>query len=430
MLGDTIHAIASPPGSAARAVVRISGPGAFEAAALVFAPRVMRVRAVVEGHVEAAGARFEAACLAMPGPSSFTGEDVVELHVPGSPVLLELVAQRLAGATGTLGLRRALPGEFTRRAYENSRIDLSRAHAILALVHAADAREATAAAAVLAGAATDAVRWVRPQLQDALALLEAGLDFTADETGSVEVALWSPHLAEARTSLGGLLDQLPRGAGAGELLLLGRANAGKSSLCNALAGRDAVIVGAAAGTTRDLVRVELAPGVALWDAPGDLDGAEGWNREALRLRDRQAGAAAAAIWVVDPAAAGPAPAGIELAAVVATRADRCDPWQPPSEVSGVPFFRVSNTQGTGIAALRAALVRQRGAGSRAAFAPLREALDHALGAVVRAEAAGPAAPELAAVELRVALAALDGIGGSHSPEHVLDRIFGRFCLGK
>jgi len=430
MLGDTIHAIASPPGTASRAVLRISGPRAFEAAALVFAPAVPRHRAAVEGRVTAAGASFEALCLAMPAPASFTGEDVVELHVPGSPLLLELLAQRLGQARDALGLRRALPGEFTRRAFENGRIDLGRAQAILALVHAADAREAAAAAAVLAGAVTGAVQSARAQLQDALALLEAGLDFAEGETGTVEASHWVPHLERAEQALGTLLGQLPRGGGAGELLLVGRANAGKSSLCNALAGRDAVLVSPEGGTTRDLVRVEIAPGVALWDAPGDLAAAEGWDREALRLRDRLAGRAAGVIWVVDPGDAGAVPRGAEIVAVVATRADLGGAFLPPAELASVPWFHVSATRGTGIAGFRSWLLQTRGSAGADALGPLREALDLALGAIARAGGASHAAPELAALELRAGLDALDGIGGNHSPEHLLDRIFGRFCLGK
>lgn len=430
MLGDTIHAIATPPGTAGRAVLRISGPRAFEAAALVFAPAPQRRRAVVEGEVTAAGARFEALCLAMPAPASFTGEDVVELHVPGSPLLLELLAERLSAAREGLGLRRALAGEFTRRAFENGRVDLCRAQAILALVHAEDAREAAAAAGVLAGAVTAAVQAARMQLQDALAMVEAGLDFTEGETGTVAPALWLPHLEAAQRALAGLLDQVPRGRGGGELLLLGRANAGKSSLCNALAGRDAVLVGPEGGTTRDLVRVDLAPGLALWDAPGDLADAADWDREALRLRDRLAATAAGVIWVVDPADAGPPPAGIDLVAVVATRADLGGAFLPPAELAGVPWFHVSATAGTGIAPLRDLLMRCRGGGSAAAFAPLREALETAHGAAARALGASEVAAELAALELRAGLDALDGIGGTHTPEHLLDRIFSSFCLGK
>lgn len=430
MFGDTIHAVASPPGAAPRAVLRLSGPRAVDAAALVFAPALERVRATVEGRVVAAGVSFAAFALVMPAPASFTGEDVVELHVPGSPMLLELLAERLAEARDRLDLRRALPGEFTRRAFENGRIDLCQAQAVLALVGAADAREAAAAAAMLQGSVTGAVRTARSGLQDALALLEAGLDFDEGETGAVDPQQWLPPIAEAHRLLCSLVAQVPRGVAGGELLLVGRANAGKSSLCNALAGRDAVLVGPTAGTTRDLVRVELAPGLALWDAPGDLDGAEGWDRQALQLRDRLAGAAAGSLWVVDPRDPGPPPESWRPLAVVATRADVVAGWSAPAGLEPVPTFLVSTTTGTGIPALRGWLERLAGSGTSAALAPLREALEESAGALARALGTSVGAPEVAALELRAALQVLDGIGGTHSPEHLLDRIFGRFCLGK
>src|SRR5262249_34318981 len=146
---------------------------------------------------------------------------------------------------------------------------------------------------------------VRQGLQDALALVEAGLDFTDGETGTVAAAQWRAPLERAIADLRALLAELPAAAPRGEVLLLGAANAGKSSLCSAalrtaLAGRDGVVVDAAPGTTRDLVRVELGGGAAVWDAPGDLEQPVEWERHALRLREELGARAAAALLVVDP----------------------------------------------------------------------------------------------------------------------------------
>ncbi|MBK8100132.1 MAG: 50S ribosome-binding GTPase [Planctomycetes bacterium] len=426
MLGDTIVALASPPGPGARAILRLSGPAAVAAVAGVFAPPPGRVRGVVDGLVRWRDAAVPAFAMVMPGPGSFTGEDVVELHVPGSPLLVELLLQAIVGSEPELGIRRALPGEFTRRAFDHGRLDLAQAEGVLRLVHAESMADAAAGLSWLHGGLAAAVAALRGELQDALATIESGLDFTDDETGAVHAADWQPKLQAARARAAALLAALPAATSGGELLLAGAANAGKSALVNALAGRTAVLVDGTAGTTRDLLRVEIGDGVVLWDAPGDLEQPAAIDRVALDLRNRLGGRGAAALLVIDPERPHVSLPPLPVVAVIWTKADRGVP-APAVELPAVPQFVVSATTGAGLAPLRAFL-RDQCTGGPVPGSPIRACL--AAVAAALSAAAVRMAPELAAVDLQGALAALDGIAGHHSPEDLLDRIFGRFCLGK
>jgi len=443
MLGDTIFALASAPGPSERAVLRISGPAARAAAAFVFAPELPAQRATVDGQLQFAGLQFAAYALVMVAPRSFTGEDVVELHVPGSPMLVTMLEAELLRVGASLGVRKALPGEFTARAVQNGRLDGIEVEGLLMLLHASDRRQAAAAVQWLRGGYAETVRQVRASLQDTLALLEVGLDFDDTDTGAVPASLWLPGLRELAQRLADLVAGVPAVTPGGQLLLLGRANAGKSSLANALAGRSAAIVDASPGTTRDLLRIGIEPGVVLWDAPGDLDEPSAIDAAALALRDRLAGAAAAALLVLD--ASDPRPPHRALrcelpwAGVVWTKCDlAAAPAQLPTEVAAVvgtaaPVFATSATDASSLVTLRPWLRDVARAGPVDAGGPLREALGLAKDAVARAVAAstaGTAGPEVVAVDLQAALRALDGIVGDHSPEALLDRIYGRFCLGK
>ncbi|MEM7199445.1 MAG: GTPase [Planctomycetota bacterium] len=435
MHADTIVAVASPPGAGARGVLRLSGSGALAGAgALVGA--LAAERGSADRVVDVLGQPVPCLVLVMPGPRSYTGEDVVELHLPGSPLLLE----RIEGALVAGDVRRATPGEFTRRAFENGRLDLAQAEAVLQLIHAAGAEASRRAAALLRGGLAASVARLRGVLQDARALLEAGLDFAEGETGAVSEAEWQPGLVAATAELQELADGLPAVLSGGGILLMGASNAGKSALANALAGRDVVLVDDARATTRDVVAVEIAPGVTVLDAPGDLEGEVGpTDQAALALRARLGERAAAALWVVDASAPVPSARGaneaaetlgLDLCGIVWTKVDRA---APPVENSAArsdgASFAVSSVTGAGIAALRGFLLaRGHGRGARDAAERQRGAL-HAALAAVRAASAAPS-DELVAEDLAAALRALDEIDGTSSPEALLDRIFAGFCLGK
>lgn len=433
MLADTIVAESSAPGAGERAVLRLSGPAARAAAALVFAPPLADRRACVDGAVGVRGAEVPAYALVMPGPGSFTGEDTVELHVPGGSLFVQCLLDDLLARGRALGLRAALPGEFTARACRNGQLGLAEAEGVLMLLHAQDRRALAGGVQWLRGGLARDVEAVRAALWDAAALLEAGLDFTADETGAVAADDLLPQLGAAAARLQALLAHLPMAAPGGELLLLGRSNAGKSSLCNALVERGDALVDAAAGTTRDLLRYEVG-GTAVWDAPGDLDTPSAADAAALALRDRLGGRAAAALWVLaaDRLEPPPADGGPACAAIVVTKCDlvaAVDAASLAARHPGLPVFVTSTVTGEGIAALRRWLQRLPGGGV-APGAPLRGPLQAALAAVERAEIALHGTPELAAAELLDAVRELEGVDGRHTAEPLLDRIYGRFCLGK
>ena len=437
MLGDTIFATASAPGSSVRAVVRLSGPHAFAAAEAALRRHLPKQRGLLDGEVQVAGFGVEAFALCMPGPASYTGEDCVELHLPGSPALVAEVCAQMVAAVGE-GLRSALPGEFTARACQNQRMDLAQAEGVLMLVHGADVREAARGAAWLAGGLSAAVARVRSLAQDALALVEAGLDFEAGETGEVAETTWRAPLEAALREAEGLVAGLPQAVAGGEALLIGASNAGKSSLCNALAGRTATIVDSSRGTTRDVVRVALPFGGALWDAPGDLVDASEVDRAAIALRDRVGGRAACAVVVVDPAAE-PVPLRTSLPclAVVWTKRDlhgevraaaREGLWRKAPFAASAPEFSVSSVTGEGMQPLEAFLQRHVRAGAADAGAPVRLALAAAAEGLRRATAA--IEPELASQDIQEALRRLQDVDGAHGVDDLLDRIYGRFCLGK
>ena len=440
MIGDTIVAVATAAGPSARAALRISGPRAFELAGRVFEPPLPRARAQVDGHVAVSGREVEAYALTMVAPRSFTGEDVVELHVPGSQLLARQLQERMLAQGDVQGAREALPGEFTARACQNGRLSLAQAEGLLLLLHAQDRREAEAAVQWLHGGLAKAARELRSELQDLLALLEVGLDFDDQDTGAVAPALWREPMPGLAERLDALLASLPVSAPGGELLLVGAANAGKSSLANALAGAEQALVADLAGTTRDLLRVEVAPGVHVWDAPGDLVDPSGADAAALQLRERLAGRAAGLLLVLDATAPEVPPMALRSPTpwfgVVWTKCDLVP--SPPAlggEVRGrLPHerrvFVTSAQDQRGVEALREAIAAGAGSGAADAGGPLRTALQRCREGLGRAIDAAAMGPEVVAVELQAALAALDGVAGEHSPEHLLDRIYGRFCLGK
>ena len=452
--GDTICAIASPPGGGERGVIRISGSSA---AALVLetwtdevAPALDAGRGIFRGRLFDGVGEQPLLLLWMPGPRSFTREDVAELHLPGAAPLVERALQRLV----ELGARVAEPGEFTRRAFESGRIDLSRAEGVLSLVEARSEAARRSAVALLFGGLDERVGGLRDGLSDLRALCESSLDFESADTTDVPTEEIASRLAAVEAKLEEARGwEAARGveAGAPRVVLVGAPNAGKSTLFNALgSGAQQAIVSEHPGTTRDRLLSTWRPGafeVELADVAGMEEGARGPDATAQRVGASARAAADHILWVVD-ARRGAEEEELERErralpdAVARTLLwAQCDregsSHGPPPSLASEPWVRVSAIEGEGIEEL-ARLVAgclesgdAQGLGRELSVrhsAALEEASERVQAGRCDWEQGSPL--ELLADELRVATDHLDQIAGRTTAEDLLDRIFSRFCLGK
>jgi tRNA modification GTPase len=426
------------------------------------APRAGEPRAVRSGRIDDGRGRQPALLLWMPGPRSYTREDVAELHLPGSPPLLRCAFERLVAA----GARPAGPGEFTRRAFESGRIDLTRAEGVLALVGARCAEERRAALALVAGGLAERVGGLRSALEELRATCEASLDFEEAETGHVPRAdLERAARAVAEALAEALRWERRRAPSSGEarVVLAGAPNAGKSTLFNALTEDGAALVSGQAGTTRDVIEGSWTLGgtrVTLVDGAGEGSEEVTEGTVDALARDRARGAREAAdlvLWVVDAARTDASAIVAEAAGLPAaapcvlawSRLDEaCATPRPPEEVlaAGRPalWAAVSAVAGTGLDDLAAACSGVLGLGAAQSGAlglgGLPRELSERHGAGLRAAAdalaagldawSGGATLDLFAAHLREATDALDEIDGRTTSEAVLDRLFDRFCIGK
>jgi tRNA modification GTPase len=279
-IDDTIGALASAPGPAARGIVRISGPNALRSLASWFEPTdVSRWKSARRASAHAGGLRLEglptaldAIVYAWPNARSYTGQPLVEIHAPGSPPLLEAILVRAFEA----GARPARPGEFTLRAFLAGRIDLLQAEAVLGVIDAAGDAALAAALRQLAGGVSGRMTRVRGELIDLLADLEAGLDFVEDGIEFVARDAVVHRIRRCQESIDALLGQCQtrsQSIGRRRVVLGGLPNAGKSTLFNALLARDAALVSSIAGTTRDYLS-----GILEWSGiPVELIDTPGWE---------------------------------------------------------------------------------------------------------------------------------------------------------
>jgi tRNA modification GTPase len=473
---QTIAAIASAPGGARRGVVRLSGPGAKEIvahAARFESSQALARRGVWPGVFFDGVGEQPVLVFWMPGPNSYTREDVAELHGPGAPSLVAALLRRVL----ELGARQARPGEFTRRAFENGRLDLTRAEGVLELVCASSESERRAASALLFGGLESHVAALRERLLDLRVLCEASLDFDEADTGHVPVEQLDALAGAAIAALDEALSFERRRVaptGAPRVVLCGAPNAGKSTLFNALVGARA-IVSPHAGTTRDVLKATWSVGelrfelvdTAGLEAPSsdrssDLSGATASFHEAELEAQKRAraelDAADLALFVVRAAPAGeldspelraalaPLLAARELPRLLVwAQCDRADaPAAPPeallTELRAREWIAVSAVDSRGLDELAAACRRRlHGDGAAPEAASAREiserhvaALERSREALAHARAALRAGSplDLVAQTLRQALDALDEITGQTSPEDVLERLFSRFCIGK
>ncbi|MDO8800263.1 tRNA uridine-5-carboxymethylaminomethyl(34) synthesis GTPase MnmE [Phenylobacterium sp.] len=442
---DTIYAAATAAGRAAVAVVRVSGPQARAAVAGV-AGKVPRPRlAALRTLRSDSGPIDQALVLWFPGPASYTGEDSAEFHVHGGPAVVSALLEALA----VQGLRLAEPGEFTRRAFENGKLDLAQAEGVADLIEAETEAQRRQALAQVEGALGRAHQRWRGDLIEALANFEAAVDFPDEEVPAEVADRARPHLERLIADLRLAVADVDRGERIREgfrIALVGAPNAGKSTLLNALAGREAAIVTATPGTTRDVIEVPMRLAgykVLLADTAGLRDTPDEIEAEGVRRARAWAASADLRIWVVDGASSAIDPPPEELTAGDLCVINKSD--QPPGDDTSralvesraleLEMHRISAREPTHVGAILAALtdqVLQRLSGHELPTATRLRHKDLLAEALVRLEhaLAVDGAPELAAEDVRLAGRALDRITGRIDPEDVLDRVFATFCIGK
>lgn len=432
---DTIFAPATAAGRAAIAVVRLTGPRTELAVRTLAgglpAPRRASVRRLFNPDGTALD---QGLVLWFPGPRSYTGEDAAEFHVHGGRAVVGGLLEALAG----LGLRLAEPGEFTRRAFEHGQLDLAQAEAVADLIDAETEAQRRQALAQLDGRLSAVqARW-RDGLTEALAMFEAAVDFP-DEEVPEDVA------ARARPILDGLIEELAAAAadvGRGErvregyrIALIGAPNAGKSTLLNALAKRDAAIVTDIPGTTRDIIEVPLQLGgykAIVADTAGLRETPDLIEAEGVRRASAWADAADLRIWLVDGAADHAPARPVSLTPDDLVLLTKRDLGEGVPGLPGTPFTARSPND---VAWLEQALAERvvealAGAEPPAATRLRHKALLEEAAARLRHAATETEALELAAEDVRLASRALDRITGRIDPEEVLGKIFSTFCIGK
>jgi len=455
---DTIAAITTPPGQGGVGIVRISGPLCADIAARLFVGRAAVAHWVSHalhlGHVRDAGNRTVDRALAviMRAPQSYTGEDVLEFHCHGSPVVM----RRVLTAVLQRGARLAEPGEFTKRAVLNGRLDLVQAEAVIDIVRARTDEAADLALAQLSGVLSNHLEDARTELVRLKALLEAQIDF-ADE----DIAIDQEEIQLILKSLSHKIHRLIASYHQGKLRrdgavvpIVGKPNVGKSSLLNALLGEDRAIVTPVPGTTRDTIEesitIDGVP-VLLTDTAGLRACADNDPVERLGMERTAAKIAGAhlVLFVVDVSQ--PLHAEDRFVAgsihgkptiVVANKSDLAEAL-PATDLAalagGHPVLHVSAIAGSGLGALRETMAQMLGAAERTdPDSPVVSSARHHAALLLAADRLGMAhaaicdrlPPELVAVDVQEAIDQIGGITGVVTNEDVLDRIFAEFCVGK
>lgn len=444
---DTIFALATAPGRAAVAVVRLSGPGTRTILAGIGGAALKPRTAALRTLTDPAGESLDRALvLWFPGPASYTGEDCGELHVHGGAAVVDGVMAALT----VLGARLAEPGEFTRRAFENGKLDLDQAEAVADLVNAETAAQARQAVAQLGGSLGDRYKAWRRQVTAILARLEAAVDFP-DEEVPAEVR-W-----QARAPLEALIRELDEALADGargrrvregyRVAIVGAPNAGKSSFFNVMLRRDAAIVTATPGATRDVIEAPLRIGgysVVIADMAGLRESGEPIEAEGVRRARAWAAAADLRIWVVDRAAQDEAWEGV---LDLLQPHDLCLINKADLALSAAGVKAAATARRLGLETATASLCGGDGgaiwtilsrrvtrdltgtdfpATTRARHGRhLSEARDNL------ARAAGMLdEPELAAEDVRLAARSLRRVTGEIGVEDVLGEVFASFCIGK
>lgn len=435
----TIYALSTPPGRSGVAVLRLSGPESGEILdRLTRDRRPVARKAAVRRLFDADGTAFdEALVLWFEGPASFTGEDCAELHVHGGPAVLEAAIDALAEA----GAFPAVAGEFTRRAFENGKLDLTEAEGLADLIDAETEGQRRQALDQMSGALKDLYETWREALITALASIEGEIDFPdeLDVPDALSHAAYEP-LTGLIASMSEHLDDGRRGERVRtgfSIALIGAPNAGKSSLLNQLARREAAIVTDIPGTTRDIVEVRVTMSgfpVIISDTAGIREAVDAIEAEGVRRALDRAEHADLRIGVAD------ARSGEELLDLKGRLQDddllvlnKLD-LAPDAASNGA--YRLSAKSGDGVRALETRIemiVRERLSATEMpalSRARHRRAVEDAHDALVRCRGRLADAPELAGEDARLAVRALESLTGRVDVEDILDRVFSQFCIGK
>lgn len=423
---ETIFALSTAPGRAGVAVIRISGPSAPASACALSGTTDLPVRrATLRKLRHDQEVIDEALILYFPAPHSFTGEDVVELQCHGSHAVIEMISAALLD----LGLRQARAGEFTRRAVENGRMDLTEAEGLMDLIDAQTSAQRRQALRQMGGVLRETYAAWRSGLLDGLAQVEGEIDF-ADEDDvpdALSHAAW-PHLERVATDITAALTRAERGCAVRtgiDIAIIGAPNAGKSTLLNQLVGRDVAITSPQAGTTRDIVEahmviagmpVTLADTAGLRDTSDDIE-AEGVRRARAKAEDAHL-------------------------RIILYRKDKIDVSAQAGDIilknveGEIKEHEINALKGLGVDSLLEELemiIRDRFTGAEPAGLTRARHTDcarRALTATQTAQTHLGIAPELVSEDIRVALRAIDELAGRSDIEEVFDRIFSQFCVGK
>lgn len=445
----TIFALASGRGRAGVAVVRLSGPGAGMALKSLTgknlpAPKLANLAKLKSPESE----EIIDKCIILwfPGPESFTGEDVVELHVHGSPAIID----KLSDVLSDLGLRPAEPGEFTRRAFENGKMDLTQAEGLHDLVLAETEAQRKQALYQLDGGLSEIYSVWRDQLVSALADIEATIDFSDEEIPDGLMKKVETGVATLKSSIENILGDFERGQAIRrgfKIVLLGPTNVGKSSLLNALAREEKAIVSDIPGTTRDAIEVHMdlaGYSVVLVDTAGLREAGDIIEEEGIRRALGHAQEANLKLLLSEASAWPELSKELENqlgeeAIVVLTKADLLSGKSSVTkDRSGIESILISAKSGHGldelIKKLEARVVRTLEASAPAGLTRVRhkQALREALDALVRFQGHDltDTDPAILAEDLRLASRAMASITGEVGVEEILGKIFSQFCIGK
>lgn len=434
----TIYALASAAGKSGVAVFRVSGPQAyacmrFLGIADTLAPRVATLVTLHHNEQKI----DQALALYFPAPHSFTGEDVIELHTHGSRAVTRVLLDVLSQCPG---LRMAEPGEFARRAFMNGKLDLAQVEGLADLIDAETHSQHRQAMRQMGGDTTQRVEALRMAILEPLALMEAYIDFPDEEIPESVLREASERVTSLTRQIEALLDD----GGIGEkiregldIVIIGPPNAGKSSLLNALAKRDAAIVSHEAGTTRDLIEVGIEIGgyaatlvdtAGIRETSGSIE-AEGIRRALHRAKHADITLRLCDITTIAAEATSIASELNDSTLVIATKADLA-----PLPALPFPVIAISTSTGTSIPELLAALKENVAKRMDLVASPLitrarhRAALKEALACLTQFRP--DAALELTCEELRMAAQSIGKITGKIWVDDVLDLVFSRFCIGK